>query len=82
MVIFKTGSRPGAIHFFQEPVGIADFLETGVAAEATPNLFVCDLDDSAIEGQFPGLPRTDIAAGIRKTLKQFQKMAALGKVKI
>jgi len=52
-------------------LGIADYLETGIDAAATPNLFICDLDDSAIEAQFPGLPRTDIADGIRKSLKHF-----------
>jgi len=63
-------------------MGIAEFLETGVAKEATPNLFICDLDDSAVETQFPGLPRTDLAEGIRSTLKRLQEMASRGKVKI
>ena len=63
-------------------IGIADFLETGIAPEATPNLFICDLDDSAVEAKFPGLPRTDIAEGIRKTIMHFQKMAPQGKIKI
>jgi len=63
-------------------MGIGKFLETGVATEATPNLFICDLEDSAIEKQFPGLPRTDIVEGIRKTITQFQKMAPTGKVTI
>jgi nucleoside-diphosphate-sugar epimerase len=63
-------------------MGIADFLETGIAPDATPNLFICDLDDSAVDAQFPGLPRTDIAGGIRKTIKQFQKMVQQGKVKV
>lgn len=63
-------------------MGIADFLETGVDPKATPNLFICDLDDSAIEAQFPGLPRTEIAEGIRHTITQFQKLGPLGKIKI
>jgi hypothetical protein len=63
-------------------LGIENFLETGIAPEATPNLFICDLDDSAIEQQFPGLPRTDIAEGIRKTLAIFQRQATLEKIKI
>ncbi len=63
-------------------MGLAGFLETGIAPEATPNLFVCDLDDSAIEAQFPGLPKTDIAEGIRNTISRFQKMAPQGKIKI
>jgi nucleoside-diphosphate-sugar epimerase len=65
-----------------EELGIAEFLETGVAEEATPNLFICDLEDSAVEKQFPGLPRTDIADGIRETLVRFQKMVPAGKVTI
>lgn len=63
-------------------LGIEQFLNTGVAEEATPNLFICDLDDAKVEEQFPGLPRTDIVEGIRKTLVQFQKMVPDGKVKI
>ncbi len=60
-----------AISKVADEMGIADFLETGIAPEATPNLFICDLDDSAVEEQFPGLPRTDIAEGIRKSLSIF-----------
>lgn len=63
-------------------MGIDDFLDTGVAEDAMPNLFICDLDDSAVEAQFPGLPRTDIEEGIRKTLMRFQNMAPKGKIKI
>jgi nucleoside-diphosphate-sugar epimerase len=65
-----------------DEMGIADFLETGIAQEATPNLFICDLDDSAVEEQFPGLPRTDIAEGIRKSLSIFQKQTPLEKLKL
>ncbi|MGI9428442.1 MAG: NAD-dependent epimerase/dehydratase family protein [Bythopirellula sp.] len=63
-------------------LGIADRLETGVAADATANLFICDLDDSAVEAQFPGLPRTEIAEGIRRSLTQFQELAAAGKLRL
>ena len=63
-------------------LGIEDFLETGIAPTATPNLFICDLEDSAIDERFPGLPRTDIVEGIRKTLAVFQNQASLQKVKI
>ncbi|MEM9942897.1 MAG: SDR family oxidoreductase [Planctomycetota bacterium] len=56
-------------------MGLDSFVETGIAPEATPNLFICDLDDSAIENVFPGLPRTDIVEGIRLSLERFQKMA-------
>lgn len=63
-------------------LGVDEFLDTGIADEATPNLFICDLDDSAVEKTFPGLPRTDIVEGIRKTLTKFQEMVPEGKVKI
>ncbi len=63
-------------------LGIAEFLETGIAAEATPNLFICDLDDAAVEEQFPGLPRTPIEDGIRKTIERFRVMVTQGRVKI
>lgn len=61
-------------------MGVEEYLETGIDPEATPNLFICDLDDSAIEAQFSGLPRTEIKDGIRKTMKCFQQMADSGKV--
>lgn len=63
-------------------LGVEEFLSTGVADEATPNLFICDLDDAKIDRAFPGLPRTDIVEGIRKSLGQFQRMVPDGKVKI
>lgn len=63
-------------------MGIGEFLDTGVSEEATPNLFICDLDDSAVEKTFPGLPRTDIATGIGKTLTKYLEMVPEGKVKI
>ncbi len=63
-------------------MAIDGFLETGIEPTATPNLFICDLEDAAIEEQFPGLPRTDIAEGIRKTLAKFKEMAPAGKIKI
>ncbi len=61
-------------------LGIGKFLETGIGPDATPNLFICDLDDTAIEQAFPGLPRTEIAEGIRRSLSRFQELAARGKV--
>lgn len=63
-------------------LGMGEFLETGIAPSATPNLFICDLDDQAIEQAFPGLPRTDLNDGIRLTLQRFAEMAPTGKIKI
>ena len=65
-----------------QELGIAKYLETGVATDATPNLFICDLDHAAIESQFPGLPQTEIAEGIRRSLTRFQQLAADGSLKI
>lgn len=63
-------------------MGIGEFLETGIAADATPNLFICDLDDTAVEKQFPDLPRTPIDEGIRKTIERFRVMVTQDRVKI
>jgi nucleoside-diphosphate-sugar epimerase len=71
-----------AIRQIAQELGIADHLETGIAADATANLFICDLDDSAVEAQFPGLPRTEIAEGIRRSLTRFQTLAAAGKLRV
>ncbi len=60
-----------------EELNIASFLETGIDSAATPNLFICDLDDTTIEAQFPGLPRTDIADGIRKSINCFISQAKI-----
>lgn len=57
-------------------LGIDGYLETSIAEDATPNLFICDLEDAAIERQFPGLPRTEIGEGIRRSVTRFQEMAA------
>ncbi|MDC3224934.1 NAD(P)-dependent oxidoreductase [Mariniblastus sp.] len=70
------------VNAIAEEMGIGEFLETGIAADATPNLFICDLDDSAVEKQFPGLPRTPIDDGIRKTIERFRVMVTQGRVKI
>lgn len=66
----------GLIQQVAGELGMAEFLDTGIAADATPNLFICDLEDSAIEQAFPGLPRTDLAEGIRHSLVRFQELAA------
>lgn len=63
-------------------LGVGQFLQTGIAVGAAPNLFVCDLNDTAIETAFPGLPRTPIAEGVRKTLLRFKEMVAAGKLKL
>ncbi len=58
--------------------GWSPFCDLGIADDATPNLFVCDLDDRAIDAAFPGLPRTDIDEGIRRSLDIFAHQAQAG----
>ncbi|MBK8975250.1 MAG: SDR family oxidoreductase [Planctomycetes bacterium] len=52
-------------------LGHGDAVDLGLAAGAAPNPFVCDLDESAVTARFPGLPKTPLADGIRKTLEAF-----------
>jgi len=59
-------------------LGMGDFVDLGVVDDAPPNLFVCDLDDSAVTAAFPALPRTSIEDGIRKSLEAFRTQAASG----
>lgn len=65
-----------------EKLGIAEYLDTDIAEDAAQNLFICDLEDSAIETHFPGLPRTSITDGIRESLRRFQQLAKVGKIQI
>jgi hypothetical protein len=51
-----------------------------VAADAIPALFVCDLDDSAIQAAFPNVGRTALVDGIKKTLEAFRAMAGEGRL--
>ena len=78
-------------------IPIAEFLETaksvatelglekvelGIEDGAAPNLFICDLDDQKVDQAFPGLPRTEIADGIRKSLEIFRGHATEGKLEL
>lgn len=71
-------------------IPVAEFLETsatvagslgmqhvdvGIEDDASPNLFICDLDDEKVAAAFPGLPKTPIEEGIRKSLEMFQQHA-------
>ena len=71
-------------------IPVADFLETaksvaneigmnqvdlGIESDAAPNLFICDLDDQKVDAAFPGLPKTPIEDGIRKSLVTFRQHA-------
>jgi nucleoside-diphosphate-sugar epimerase len=57
-------------------LGMGRGADLGIAADATPTLFACDLDDRAIQTAFPGVPRTELREGIRRTLETFREMAA------
>ena len=48
-----------------------DAVDLGIAEDASPTIFVCDLDDSAIQTAFPGVPRTSLEEGIRMSLEAF-----------
>ncbi len=56
-------------------LGLGDFVETGIAPDATENLFVCDLDDRKIDSFFQDLPRTDLQRGIHQTFRKFLELA-------
>ncbi len=52
-------------------LGMAHACNLSIAADATPNLFVSDLDDRAIQARFPGLPCTPLREGIARSLREF-----------
>jgi len=54
-------------------LGLADYVDLGVADDARANLFVSDLDDAAISRHFPTTPRTPLTEGIRKSLSRFAR---------
>lgn len=59
-------------------LGMLSAVDLGIAPDATGAFFVCDLDDSAIQAAFPGLPRTPIETGIRLSLETFREAATTG----
>lgn len=63
-------------------LGMESVCDLGIVENAEPNLFVCDLEDSSIEASFPGLPRTEIADGIRKSLTTFAAQAEAGELSL
>jgi nucleoside-diphosphate-sugar epimerase len=50
-------------------LGLAAHCDLSIAADATPNLFVADLDERAILAAFPSLPKTSLADGVRRSLQ-------------
>lgn len=56
-------------------LGMGAFVKLSIIDNAPPNLFICDLDHTKIDGTFKNLPRTAIAEGVRTSLQEFKKMA-------
>lgn len=56
-------------------LGMGEFVKLSIIDNAPPNLFICDLDHTKIDGTFKNLPRTAIAEGVRTSLQEFKKMA-------
>lgn len=56
-------------------LGMGEFAKLSIIDDAPPNLFICDLDHTKIDGTFKNLPRTAIAGGVRTSLREFKKMA-------
>ena len=61
-----------------EKLGIGDFVDLSIVDNADPNLFISDLSHEKIDGTFKDLPRTEIAAGVAKSLMEFIDMAKAG----
>ncbi|MEM9141637.1 MAG: NAD(P)-dependent oxidoreductase [Bacteroidota bacterium] len=59
-------------------IGLGDFSQSAIIADAPPNLFICDLDHTKIKNTFTHLPLTPIATGIRRSLSEFVTMAEAG----
>jgi len=56
-------------------LGMAKSCALTIAPDATPNLFVSDLDEAAIVSRFPQVPRTALADGVRRSLLEFRQRA-------
>ena len=53
-------------------LGIGDFADLRMADNAAPNLFVSDLDETAVRAHFARAPRTSLETGIRNSLEFFR----------
>jgi len=68
----------GLVRSVATGLGMAAACDLTIAAGASANLFVSDLDDRAIQEAFPGLPCTPLAEGVRRSLLEFRRRAASG----
>ena len=84
MVILKPGPRSGAIHFFQESVGFADFLEFVMSSLLSPGILrwkpvgmpALDLGFIGAFDFLPGSARRqfqDVKILIHDSFEQFQR---------
>lgn len=63
----------GLIREVAASLGMLGAVDLGIVPDAAPTIFVCDLDDSAIQTAFPGVPQTSLEEGIRVSLETFCK---------
>ena len=54
----------------------------GIASDAAPNLFVSDLDETAVLEAFPEMPKTPLEEGIGRTLEAFNMLAQAGRLEL
>jgi nucleoside-diphosphate-sugar epimerase len=59
-------------------MGLEAATDLGIADDAESALFACDLDDTAIQKAFAGLPATPFEQGIQLSLEAFVEMAKAG----
>jgi nucleoside-diphosphate-sugar epimerase len=63
-----------------DALGIGEYAKLSMAESAAPNLFVSDLSHEKIDSAFSNLQLTSVREGVRKSLKEFLKMAKQGKL--
>ena len=68
----------GVIRRAADEMDLGDFVDIGIADDAAPALFICDLDHSAFDAAFPNVPFTRIEQGVPLALKRFVAMAEQG----
>ena len=61
---------------------LGKFVDLGIAEDASENLFVSDLDDSAMAQRFPTVPKTPLTEGIERSLRRFQQLAGDGALEL
>jgi nucleoside-diphosphate-sugar epimerase len=59
-------------------LGIAEAVDLGIADDAGANLFVSDLDETAVQRAFPGAPKTPLQDGVARSLRTFLQLARAG----